>query len=435
MTQGTKTTEFLKKYGLSTNSIDTVACIKTFVDKMSQGLTTEGSSLAMIPTYIGKSCKPPKDRIITVIDAGGTNLRIANVHFDSESITSISDLVKYPMLGTQCKMDKQSFFDALASYVLPILGDNDSIGFCFSYAVAMEPSGDGRLIHFCKEVDVEGVEGELIGQNLIDSLRKQGYTGKGNIVILNDTVTTLLSGMAAKSNRRYSSYLGSILGTGLNTCYIEQTEAIRNLDKSTFADTGMVINCETGAYAEIPRGELDFKFDATTLNKGSVLMEKCISGAYLGGLCLTVIKQAANEGLLSNYAKEILDQTPELETYQISELLQGAPSMDNPIIKCLENSDDADTILTLVDAVVERAALYAAISWTAVVLKSGKGLDANSPVCITVEGTTFYKLHSLKDRVVKYLDQLMTNHYKRYYVLSCIDDATLIGSAIAGAMF
>ena len=434
MTLG-KTNEFLKKYQLLADNIDAVGCVESFVQEMNKGLTSEGSSLAMIPTYIGESCSPPKNRTITVIDAGGTNLRVANVHFDDEAKPTIKDLSKYPMLGTQGKLNKEAFFEGLASYVLPVIGDNDSIGFCFSYAVAMESNGDGRLLHFCKEVEVDGVAGELIGKNLVDALRKKGYTGKGNIVILNDTVTTLLSGMASKATQTNSSYLGCILGTGLNTCYIEPTSGIDKLDQSTFSDTGMVINCETGDYNKIPRSDLDKAFDATTMNEGDYMLEKCISGAYLGGLCLMAIKQAAKDGLFSDYAKGILAETKTLETYQVSELLEGTPSMQNPMIKCLENSDDAERILAIIDAVVERAALYAAISWIAVVMKSGKGENPDAPVCITVEGTTFYKLYGLKERVIKYLDQLLVDYYKRYYTLANIDDATLIGSAIAGAMF
>ena len=52
--------------------------IRNYIAQMEAGLA-EGSSLRMIPTYLGVKEHPGDDREILVIDAGGTNLRIARV--------------------------------------------------------------------------------------------------------------------------------------------------------------------------------------------------------------------------------------------------------------------------------------------------------------------------------------------------------------------
>ena len=67
-----------------------------------------------------------------------------------------------------------------------------------------------------------------------------------------------------------------------------------------------------------------------------------------------------------------------------------------------------------------------------VVLKSEKGKDPLLPVCITAEGTTFYQLKSLKSKVEYYIKEYLSNKKERYVKFVNIENATLIGAAIAG---
>ena len=63
------------------------------------------------------------------------------------------------------------------------------------------------------------------------------------IAILNDTVATLLGGMATYP-QGYSTYVGYIYGTGTNACYMEDTA---NITKVAGLDAGhMLINTECG---------------------------------------------------------------------------------------------------------------------------------------------------------------------------------------------
>ena len=55
------------------------------------------------------------------------------------------------------------------------------------------PDKDGRLLQFCKEVQAPEVVGELIGKKLLETLGME----EKQIVILNDTVATLLAGKSA----------------------------------------------------------------------------------------------------------------------------------------------------------------------------------------------------------------------------------------------
>jgi hexokinase len=86
----------------------------------------------------------------------------------------------------------------------------------------------------------------------------------------------------------------------------------------------------------------------------------------------------------------------------------------------------------LVDRMIERAAKLTAINLSSVALKSGKGRNPTRPICIVAEGTTFYHLTSLKQRVEYYLKQYLVEKKHVFYQTINVDNATLIGAAIAG---
>jgi hexokinase len=86
----------------------------------------------------------------------------------------------------------------------------------------------------------------------------------------------------------------------------------------------------------------------------------------------------------------------------------------------------------LADAIIERAAKLTAANLSSAALKSGKGRNPARPICIVAEGTTFYKLKSLRSKVEFYLKQYLVDKKHVHYEIVNIDNATLIGAAIAG---
>jgi hexokinase len=84
------------------------------------------------------------------------------------------------------------------------------------------------------------------------------------------------------------------------------------------------------------------------------------------------------------------------------------------------------------ESVVERAALLASINLAAFILKSGKGSSAEKPVCITADGSTLYRVKDFKEKMESYLTRILTGEYERYFKIIKIENAPLIGAAIAG---
>ena len=423
---------FLKKYDMYFEDINVEECLDIFIDEMEKGLSNEDSSLQMFPTYIEAESDIPLNKKVIVLDAGGTNFRAASVYFDDKKQPAIEKFKKYPMPGINKEVGKKDFFNKIIEYMNNIIDSSENVGFCFSYPTEMFPNKDGKLVHWSKEVKAKEVEGELIGENMNEALVKLGYKDK-KFILLNDTVATLLGGKAETQNKNYESYIGFILGTGTNCCYVEKNVNIKKIDNLD-NKKNQVINIESGGFNKGPVGLIDKEFDATTKNPGLYTFEKMISGRYIGPLFHEVIKKALNDGVFSNSASVELNKIDELSTVDINDFLHYPASLENPLGKAVfkENTEDRILLYYLLDNLVERVALLVAISLSAIVIKMDKGKDPSAPVCIAAEGTTFYEFDSLKDKVYYYMKKYLVNEKNRYFEFVKAENATLIGAAIAG---
>ena len=422
-----KAREFLAAHGLDVASINPETVLEDFLDEMKKGLEGLKSSLVMIPTFITIDKPVPAGRPVIAVDAGGTNLRVAMVVFDDRGAPTVDNYSCYEMPGIQKEVGKEEFFNLFARHLLPVAGLADSVGFCFSYAAEITPDCDGKLLTWTKEIKAPEVVGEFIGRNIADRLKAKGFSPK--ITLLNDTVATLLAGKSVGGARRYSSYIGFILGTGTNTSYVERNSLItkrNDLDP----EESQAINVESGNFGRHPRGNLDLAFDRTTANPGAYTFEKMISGAYLGGLGLHVLKAAAQEGLLSPQGVGVISDLAHLSTIQVDAFLRNPfAAPEHPISVLAE--EDMVTVLHLFTAVIERAALLAAINISAAVLKSAGGTSPLHPVCVNADGSTFYKTKGFRCRVEEHLRKILWSR-DIYYEIIRVDDSPLIGAAVAG---
>jgi len=422
---------FLRKYQMDYLDIDIDTGIEAFLAEMQKGLAGQKSTLDMIPTYIEVGAEVPTNKPVIAADAGGTNFRVATVYFDEHKRAVIENLRLFRMPGVQEETGKDEFFKIMAGYLKDVAGASTNIGFCFSYPAEVLPNKDGRLIRFSKEVKAQGVEGQLIGENLNRALAATGSGGDKHIVLLNDTVTTLLAGVGYK-NKRYGSYIGFILGTGTNCCYIEKNSNIKK-GKDLDPSKSQIINTESGGFGKISRGKIDVAFDKSTVNPGEHKLEKMISGAYLGPVFLRTVHKACVDNMFSTAAAGELWQMSELETKDMSEFMQY-PYGNNPLANACKAGSEKDVLKLyyIADRLTERAAKLTAINLSAMAIKSGSGAEPTRPICIVAEGTTFYQMKTLKPRTEFYLKQYLENKLGIYFDIISVENATLIGAAIAG---
>ena len=424
---------FLKKNAMDYEDIDMEKYCTLFIEEMRKGLAGQNSSLEMIPTYIEIDKEVPINQPVIVIDAGGANFRVATVYFNDQKKPVIENFNKYPMPGTKGKLTNEEFFNMMAGYLKEVVEKSGNIGFCFSYAIEMFPNKDGKVIRLAKEVEVEGVKGQMIGENLIKAIKTSGHKNSYHVVVLNDTVTALLAGISSFPDRTFDSYVGFILGAGTNSCYVEQNKNIiktRGLDPTK----SQIINTESGGFAKGPTGKIDRQFDQSTINPGQGTFEKMISGAYFGPLCLRTIHVAADDGLFSSPVAGKLKKITKIETKDVNNFLYYPIGKTNPLSLVFngKNEQDMVTLYYLLDRLVERAAKLVAIKLSSATIKSGKGRSPCRPVCIVAEGTVFYQLKSLKQRVECCLKKYLEDEKNIYYEIVNVENATLIGAAIAG---
>ncbi len=426
-----KTIEFLTSYQMDPLSVDIEANVEAFLDQMHGGLAGQDSTLDMIPTYLTTENQVPGGKRVIVADAGGTHFRVATVHFDDNNTPLVDHLEKFTMPGIDRELDKTGFFEAMAEYFKTVADASEDIGFCFSYPVEIQPNKDGRMIRFSKEIKVRGVEGQLLGEHLNRAMAHIGLPAPKHVVLLNDTVATLLAGVGYQ-NRKFDSFIGFILGTGTNAAYVEQNVNITK-KKSLDPAGSQIINTESGGMGAGYQGTLDVGFDKTTVNPGVHMFEKMVSGGYLGPLCRFVLARAADDGLFGSSPAEGIKALSAFDTRQMNAFLRY-PYGDNPLAEACRRGTGEDTLTawTLADRLTERAAKLAAINLAAMAVKTGRGTDPTRPICIVAEGTTFYKMKAVKPRVEYYLKDYLEHQKGIYTEIVHIDNATLTGAAIAG---
>lgn len=424
---------FLSERGMYHGDISIPETCEVFLSEMDKGLAGKKSSLAMLPTYLEIERELPRDKPVIVMDAGGTNFRVATVTFTRAGVAKIGNFKVFPMPGIAAEVGKDEFFGTMAGYVKDIAGKSPNVGFCFSYPIEMFPSKDGRALYFSKEIKAPEAAGQMIGESMGQALNRLGLADPKHFVLLNDTVATLLAGRAETSGRRYDSFIGFILGTGTNTAYVEHNRHIkkaRDLDPAK----SQIINVESGGFGKAPRGRIDKAFDRASVSPGVNTFEKMISGAYIGPLCLVTALDAAKAGLFSSATAARIGGLALATTKDISNFLSCPEGGDSPLSLALAGApeEDVTALYYLVDALVERAAKLTAINLSSVSLKSDKGHNPCRPICIVAEGTTFYRLKSLRPKVEYYLKQYLVDKKHVHYEIVTVESATLIGAAIAG---
>ncbi len=441
MTIHEKVSAFLGRHGMYVNAPDVLATAEGILFDMQLGLDAEPgkgflqSQQEMIPTWANPPKESPKNESVIVIDAGGTNFRVSLVTFDEDGNPTISDFQKSSMPGIEREFSKKEFFDTIAANLDHVKGKSTKIGFCFSYAMKITPEGDGEVISFSKEIKAPEVIGSLVGASLSDALVARGWQRPEKIVLLNDTTAALLAGAStAKGGIQYSSYAGLILGTGMNTAYIEPNpiKKIAHLGRKEL--NSQIVVAESGLYSKLPRSEFDVAFDKTTNTPGTYVMEKMCSGAYLGAVASLAVKQACEDGLFSQAASSALLAVGTFTLFDMDRFFYTPFNTETVLGGAIAkgSQEDRDILFAILDVFVDRCARLTASLVCATVLKTEAGTMPSLPVSILCDGTTFYKTHNLKSRIEGYLNSELLQKKHRYFEIVTVDNAITLGAAVAG---
>lgn len=425
-----KAEAFLERCGMGYRGIDILPCAEEFRAEMKRAMKGEGGSLQMIPTYYAPVQRLRSGKSVLAVDAGGTNLRAAVVRFSPDGAITLERHRSCKMPGVREEITADEFFCRTARFIAPLVPECSDIALCFSYASRPTPELDGIAEEMGKQLKVTGMEGRSLAGGLGEALKREGCGGEKRIFVLNDTVATLMGGTASSDGRPYSGYVGFILGTGLNASYVERAE---RFSEFAGARSGpIIVNTESGNYDRFPRGKMDCMYDETLRDTGKWQFEKMVSGRFQGGLLYTVLCQAVLEGLFSKEFAKGFSAVPGLRSRQIDEFL-NFPGGDGMLATCCSGArpEDAFLLYSLIDALSERAAKMVTANLAALLLQSGGGENPLRPVCITADGSTFYKSKLFRGQLDYYVRTCITDRLGIFCEFHKTGDVNLIGAGLA----
>ena len=259
-------------------------------------------------------------------------------------------------------------------------------------------------------------------------MKENGWNDIERITLCNDTVAALLAGATVMPVNEVSSYIGMILGTGLNAAYIQEKNDEYKIERQ-------IVVCESGKFLSINKSDFDVEVDRHSVKPGEFLLEKSCSGAYLGPITYYALKMASEDEIFSCKMNEALSKLEGMTLIEMDGFLHAPYNTEHVLGKiCAENAteEDYNKLFQLLDAIVERSARHVAAILCACAKQTGMGTNATKPICILCNGTTFLKTHKIRSRVFGYLDEILTIQNGIYWkVVSCDNDITL-GTAISG---
>ncbi len=427
---------FYARHGFNPE-IDIDEAVRLLLDDMEKGLGEDfqtASSMDMIPLWKTLPRGLPKNRRVIVIDAGGTNFRTCLVTFDESGTPRISEFYKHPMPAIDREMTNEEFFGCIAAYLEPLKDKADTISFCFSFAVKIDPDGGGEAIKLSKEIKLPQIASCKINEGLKAALIKNGWQTVKKVLMVNDTAAVLQAGMlfGQSGAHGFDSNIGFVLGTGLNSAYIEEAP-IEKLKTTAFYGKPQIIVCESGKSCAVQQSGFDKELSKRSNLANDYFLERMCSGRYLGALCSIAIKKAAEEKLFSEDVCRSLLALEEMTSESVSLFLKEQDHTAPPFSSVLKGALSGDYIkLRLIcESVFERAARLSAAVIAAACLKTGKGKTREKPVCITADGSTFLKGFLMKEKILFHLYTFLREEKDVHFTVVTHPDSVIMGTALS----
>ena len=245
------------------------------------------------------------------------------------------------------------------------------------------------------------MEGREITALLTEALLRKGLGRVKPRAIINDTVGTLLTAAYGDSN----TDIGAICGTGHNTCYFESA-------------TNMIVNMESGNFADLPFTEYDQYLDAASERPGSQRLEKMVAGRYLGELFRLIIADCLG-----------LSLDPDVLTAEnLAGILSGLPGI---VQFAALTVDELQLVQAVAEAVTARSAQLVAATFLGVLARIDPALQSQHT--IAVDGSLFEKMPGYAPMIEATLTKALGYKAGRL-TIKLSKDGSGIGAAIAAAV-
>ncbi|KAJ5151058.1 glucokinase [Penicillium canariense] len=386
---------------------------------------------AQIPTFVSKVPDGTEKGIYLAVDLGGTNCRVSLIHLHGDAtytITQAKDTIPKELMVNS---SHEPLFDFIAGNIArfmedhaeemthveinsnpqPTQGHYFKLGFTFSFTFTNTCLERGTLLQWDKGWDIPDALGKDPSQMLQSAIDRLSLPVRV-AAITSDSVGTLLA-RSYSSLWRSSTLLGAIFGTGTNAAYVERRENVLKLAGSSTgarADTApgqelMVINTEWGGWCDDEPAALgtvvqfDTLLDQSSSNPTKQLLEKRVSGLYLGEIVRLVILHLLDQGLFDMKPNE--PSSPVFIPYGIdTSFLARLADDPDEVYEAAKQTiaryagvtqvsiNDARAVRLIAKAVVQRSGRLAGAAMAAIILQSGR-LSSSCNRCTTkVKGSS-----------------------------------------------
>jgi len=373
--------------------------IKDFRLEMARGLSGRKSSLKMIPTYVDRPTGNEEGKFIA-LDFGGTNFRILELELKSGRKTNPIRIMKFALNKRLIKGTAKSFFGFIAGCLKNFLKkrkvgieEERNLGFTFSFPVKQTGIIAGTLVCWTKGFRVKGIIGKDVVRLFGEALAREGIKNVKISALVNDTVGTL----AAKSYEDRNCDVGIILGTGTNACYVEELPNISKWHGREARTNRMIINIEWGNFNKLRCASYDKELDKASDNPGSQILEKMVSGMYLGEVArLVLIDLISKDLVFSDSGTGAFNKPGSFKTEYMS-MIEDDKSGDLAKIKTLlkdlnvprSTLDERRAIKKICEIVSLRGARVSAACLAAIITKMDPNLFRHHTVAI--DGSVYEK--------------------------------------------
>ena len=427
--------EAWREFGISPQQFRRIAA--DFAVTVEDGLHGRPSPLQMLPGFVGRPSGDETGRFLA-LDFGGTNVRVASVELCGGGRTRIEKLHKVSLRDsaagydyTAANVQLDELFDFIASQLSQVTdGSEQMLGHSFSYGGRQTAIGRAGFIGWTKEIKVSGLAGQDINATLAAALDRQNLAAIRPVAVLNDTVATLLTAAYAMP----AADMGSVCGTGQNTCYFEQSPRHGDFGRE------MAYNAESGGFDRLPFSRIDEELDAASEYPGRQRMEKMVAGRYLGELARRILWAGRGECGLRF-----------VQDYPVFSQIDGMSSQDLAVFA----GDDSEALTAIgvwlsqhcpqsgaslaerhfikavAELVVQRSALLIAASYAGFLLRLDPAKRRNH--LIGVNGSLYEKMPGFAAAISRGLEQFGDWPAGQVEFL-VVDEAPLRGAAIAAAM-
>lgn len=414
--------------------------IRDFHRQMTLGLSGKRSRLKMIPTYVARPTGNERGRFIA-LDLGGTNFRVLQLELKGRGKSLPPHVMKFALSKRHITGTGETLFDFIAGCIEVFLKregigpfEERELGFTFSFPVRQTGLASGKLMCWTKGFNAKGVVGRDVVGYLRRSLKRKGLRNIKVAALANDTVGTLVAG--SYSDRKCDT--GVIIGTGTNACYPEKVSNIRKAHKNFSGDRETIVNIEWGNFNKLKITTYDKQLDGASTNPGEQILEKMVSGLYLGEIARLVLADMEKQGILFSAPYICFRKKGVFNTERMSAIEGDKAPRFNTTSRILRDMGvkhstpgERKAVHSICRLVSLRGARIAAAVITAVSSKMDPGLTKEHTIAI--DGSVYEKHPMFKHDMEKTFRELLGGRSSRIK-MALTKDGSGKGAAIIAAV-